>query len=108
MPGVDRAGIHSHCWIRSVAMRRSLTTFATTIAVLALTASAAMAQSSGQGAYGETNDKVVTYAGFILIISIPIFVLLMSLLQGKLEKRKKERMKSAKASGGDDRWKQGW
>jgi hypothetical protein len=78
------------------------------IAVLALAAPVALAQNSGEGAYGETNDKVVTYAGFILIIFFPVLVLLLSLLQGKLEKRKKDRMKAAKAAGGADRWKQGW
>ena len=78
------------------------------IAVLALAAPVALAQNSGEGAYGETNDKVVTYAGFILIIFFPVLILCFSLLQGKLEKRKKDRMKAAKASGGDDRWKQGW
>lgn len=89
-------------------MRRLATSFATTIALLAFAAPVALAQNSGEGAYGETNDKVVTYAGFILIVFFPVLVLLLSLLQGKLEKRKKDRMKSAKASGGDDRWKQGW
>ena len=90
------------------AMRRLVTSFATAITALALAAPAALAQNSGEGIYGETNDKVVTYAGFILIIAFPVLVLLLSLLQNKLEKRKKTRMKAAKASGGDDRWKQGW
>ena len=89
-------------------MRRLVTSFAMSIAVLALAAPVALAQNSGEGAYGETDDKVVTYAGFILIIFFPVLVLCFSLLQGKLEKRKKDRMKAAKASGGDDRWKQGW
>jgi hypothetical protein len=89
-------------------MRRLVTSFATSIALLALAAPAALAQESGQGIYGETDDKVTTYAGFILIVAFPVMVLLFSLLQGKLEKRKKDRMKAAKASGGDDRWKQGW
>lgn len=89
-------------------MRRFVTTFATAIAVLALAAPAALAQNSGEGIYGETNDKVITFTGFILIIFFPVLILLLSLLQGKLEKRKKDRMKAAKASGGDDRWRQGW
>lgn len=89
-------------------MRRALTVLATATTSLALAAPAALAQSSGQGLYGETNDKVVTYAGFIVIIAIPILILLLSLLQGKLEKRKKERMKAAKAAGGEDRWNKGW
>jgi hypothetical protein len=89
-------------------MRRFAIFFVTSIALLAFAAPAALAQNSGEGIYGETDDKVVTYAGFILIIFFPVLVLLLSLLQGRLEKRKKDRMKAAKASGGDDRWKQGW
>ena len=89
-------------------MRRFITTFATAIAVLALAAPAALAQNSGEGIYGETDDKVITFTGFILIVFFPVLILLLSLLQGKLEKRKKQRMKAAKASGGDDRWRQGW
>ena len=81
-----------------------------TITLFALMAPTALASDhdGGEGLYGETDDKVVTYAGFILIIFFPVLVLLLSLLQGRLEKRKKDRMKAAKASGGDDRWKQGW
>ncbi|HWI21508.1 MAG TPA: hypothetical protein VNT22_02735 [Baekduia sp.] len=78
------------------------------IAVIALTAPAAIAQNSGEGLYGETDDKVVTYAGFILIVAFPVIILLCSLLQGKLERRKDARKRAAKAAGGDGRWKNGW
>ena len=36
---------------------------------------------SGEGTYGEADDKVVTNAGFIIIIAFPLFILCMSLLQ---------------------------
>ena len=49
---------------------------------------------SGEGTYGEADDKVVTNAGFIIIIAVPLFMLAMSLLQGALERRK-ERRKAA-------------
>ena len=51
----------------------------------------------GEGTWGETNDKVVTYAGFIIIAGFPVLVLLLSLLQNKLEKRKDRRLAAAKA-----------
>jgi hypothetical protein len=80
----------------------------TTVVLFLITAPAAMAHDQGQGWYGETNDKVVTNAGFILIIFFPLFILLASMLQWKLEKRKDARKKAAKARAGSSRWQGGW
>lgn len=76
---------------------RALKTSALTLALLAITAPAALAHDGGEGWWGETNDRVITNAGFILIAFFPLFVLVMSLLQWKLEKRKDARKKAAKA-----------
>ncbi len=76
---------------------RALKTSVLTFALLAITAPAALAHDGGEGWWGETNDKVITNAGFILIAFFPLFVLCMSLLQWKLEKRKDARKKAAKA-----------
>ena len=46
--------------------------------------------------WGETNDKVITNAGFVLIAFFPLFVLFASLLQWKLDKRKEARKRAAK------------
>ncbi|MBI5106436.1 MAG: hypothetical protein HZB46_15870 [Solirubrobacterales bacterium] len=89
-------------------MRRLTGILLTSVALLALLAPVALAQNSGEGTYGETNDKVVTNAGFILIAFFPTFILLMSLLQWRLDKRKDAKKKAAKIAGGDDRWKGGW
>ena len=70
-------------------------------------APAAMAESDGRGLYGATNDKVVTDAGFILIIFFPTLVLVLSLIQKALEKRKQER-KAAKKQLGEIEWRGGW
>ena len=45
----------------------------------------------------KKNDKVVTNAGFIIIAGFPVLILLLSLLQWKLEKRKDARLAAAKA-----------
>jgi len=68
------------------------------IAVTALLVLAApvLAHDNGEGWWGETNDRVVTNAGFILIIFFPLFVFLVSLLQWRLEKRKDLRKAAAK------------
>jgi hypothetical protein len=78
-------------------MRRTLRILLVALAALALSAPAALAHDGGQGLYGETNDKVVTYAGFMLIAGFPVLVFLLSRLQGGLEKRKDRRKAAAKA-----------
>jgi hypothetical protein len=80
----------------------------TTVALFLLAAPAALAHDQGQGWYGETDDKVVTNAGFILIIFFPLFILFASMLQWKLEKRKNERKQAAKARSASSRWQGGW
>ena len=76
---------------------RALKTSVLTLALLAIAAPAALAHDGGEGLWGETDDKIVTNAGFILIAFFPLFILFMSLLQWKLEKRKDARKKAAKA-----------
>jgi hypothetical protein len=75
---------------------RALKTSLLALALLAATAPAALAHDGGEGLWGETNDKVITNAGFILIAFFPTFILLASLLQWRLEKRKQARLKAAK------------
>lgn len=89
-------------------MRRLLGSLAATTTLLLLFAPAALAMNDGRGFYGATNDKVVTEAGFILIIFFPTFVLLMSLLQRHLEKRKDARVAAQRSHAGDPRWRGGW
>jgi preprotein translocase subunit SecG len=89
-------------------MRRLLAvSLASALSLLAL-APAALAYNDGRGFYGATNDKVVTNAGFILILFFPLFVLAMSLLQRRLDKRKEARKSAQKARVGDARWRGGW
>jgi hypothetical protein len=68
----------------------------------------AHATNNGRGFYGETNDKVVTDAGFILIVGFPLFVFLMSMLQRALEKRKDARIAAQKAHVSNAQWRGGW
>jgi preprotein translocase subunit SecG len=71
-------------------------------------APAAEAYNDGRGFYGATNDKVVTDAGFILIVFFPLFVFAMSMLQRALDKRKEERKAAQKAHTGNAQWRGGW
>ncbi|MEA2311928.1 MAG: hypothetical protein QOE28_1896 [Solirubrobacteraceae bacterium] len=81
-------------------MRRTLHTVALSLALLAVTAPVALAQNGhdgGEGLWGETDDKVITNAGFFLIVFFPTFVLVMSLIMNRLEKRKDRRKAADKA-----------
>jgi ABC-type nickel/cobalt efflux system permease component RcnA len=89
-------------------MRRLLITLSAAVLLALVLAPAALADNDGRGLYGATNDKVVTKAGFILIIFFPLFVLVMSLLQWRLDKRKEARKAAQKAHLGDARWRGGW
>jgi len=74
-------------------------TIVLTTVFFALLAPAALAgdHDGGEGLWGETNDQVVTYAGFALIVGFPILILILSLIQNRLEKRKDRRLAAAKA-----------
>jgi len=90
-------------------MKRLLTALPSALVLLLVLAPAALAHDGGQGWWGETNDKVVTNAGFILIVFFPVFIFLMSMLQGHLEKRKERRKKVHKQLAGEEQaWRGGW
>ena len=88
-------------------MRRLVASLFASLVVLALLAPAALARvghDGGQGTYGDANDKVVTNAGFIVIIFFPVLILLLSLLQNALDKRKARRKRRLPARD----WAGGW
>ncbi len=89
-------------------MRRLITLLAGAAFLLMAFAPSAFAFNDGRGFYGETNDKVVTTAGFILIGFFSLFVLIASLIYGRMEKRKDERKAAAKHRVANGDWHGGW
>ena len=84
----------------------ALMVFAVTLLVLA---PAALARDNGgQGWYGETDDKVITNAMFLVIIFVPTVVLVMTLIQWRLDKRKHLKMDAAKRRAASADWRGGW
>ena len=79
-----------------------------TLALVLLSAPAAFAHDQGQGWYGETDDKVVTNAGFILIAFFPLIIFILSMTQRALDKRKDERKRAMKARAANRQWQGGW
>jgi hypothetical protein len=92
-------------------LRIVLRTMVLTAVLLALTAPAALASEGhdgGEGWWGETNDKVITNAGFIIIAAVPTFLLIMSLIQWRLDKRKDRRLAAEKARKARGDLRGGW
>ena len=89
-------------------MRRlTITVLPLALLLTLVLAPAAQAYNDGRGLYGATNDKVVTAAGFILVIFFPLFVFVMSTIQARLERRKQARKAAQKALGNLE-WRGGW
>ena len=73
-------------------LARLLALAATALGVLAAFAPAALA-ADGVGLWGRTDDKVVTYWGFGVMVFFTVLVVVLSLIQIRLESRK-ERLRA--------------
>jgi hypothetical protein len=78
-------------------LRRLSTSLFAALTILLLLAGPVLAHDGGEGLYGETDDLVVTNAGFLLIIFFVLFIFVMSMIQWRLEVRKERRKAAAKA-----------
>jgi hypothetical protein len=88
-----------------------LRTSVLTIVAFALLAPAAMASEGhdgGEGLWGETNDKVITNAAFVIIAGIPLLILILTLIQMSLDRRKDRRLAAAKARRSRQDLRGGW
>jgi hypothetical protein len=84
----------------------ALTVFAGTLLTLAPTALAR--DDGGQGFYGETTDMNITAVMFITIAFFPTLILVLSLIQWRLDKRKHARMDAATRREANADWRGGW
>jgi hypothetical protein len=89
-------------------MRRAAWTLCLSLVLLGVTASAALAHDGGEGTYGPTDDRVVTYAGFILIAFFPLLIFVLSMIQWRLDVRKARRKSAAKARSARADLRGGW
>ncbi|MDQ6821187.1 MAG: hypothetical protein M3076_12780 [Actinomycetota bacterium] len=81
----------------------------TTLAALLALAPAAYAHpGGGTGWYGSTTDQVITNAMFLTIIFFPTVIVVFSLIQWRLDKRKHARMDAAKRRAASPDWRGGW
>ncbi len=92
--------------MRRVRIMLALTVFAVTL--LEAAPSALARADGGQGFYGETTDKSITNVMFITIAFFPVLILVLSLIQSRLDKRKHARMDAARARSANADWRGGW
>jgi len=78
------------------------------IALFVLAPSALAVTHDGEGIYGSTDDKQITDAMFILIAFFPTVIVVFSLIQAWLERRKHARLDAAKRRASAIEWKGGW
>ncbi len=88
-------------------MRRVALILSTVAAVWLALAPVALA-SHGIGLIKDANDKVVTDAGFLLILAFPLLVGFLSYVQSRLEKRKAARKAAQRARLASPEWRGGW
>lgn len=89
-------------------MRSVLATCLAAVLGLALVAPAALAHDGGQGLIGESNDRIITTAGFIVIALFPLIIAIASTIQWRLDKRKHARMAAKRARSTGAEWRGGW
>ena len=71
-------------------MKRTAAALASILATMLVLAPAALAEN-GVGLAGPTTDKTITFFCFGVIFFFAALVIVMSLIQGKLERRKERR-----------------
>jgi uncharacterized membrane protein YidH (DUF202 family) len=89
--------------------RLAIALLAFSVALLALAPDAlATSGSGGQGWYGETSDKTITNAMFLVILFFPTVITVFAIIQWRLDKRKHARMDAAKRRASSEDWRGGW
>ena len=61
------------------------------LGVWLLAAAPAWAGDNGEGIVGETDDRIITFFSLGVVVFFTVAIVLLSALQGRLEKRKDER-----------------
>jgi hypothetical protein len=61
------------------------------LAAWLIPAATAFAGDNGEGLYGETDDKIITFFSLGVVVFFAVFVIVASWLQALLDKRKEQR-----------------
>jgi len=80
----------------------------TGVALLVLAPQALATAHAGEGFYGQTSDRTITYAMYIVIAFFPTVAVVFSIIQGRLEKRKHSTLLAEKRRAANVDWRGGW
>ena len=64
--------------------------------------------NGGEGWFGETTDKSITDVMFLTIAFFPVVIIIFSLIQWRLDKRKHAREDALRARESSADWRGGW
>jgi heme/copper-type cytochrome/quinol oxidase subunit 2 len=78
------------------------------ITMLTIAPAAFARADGGEGLYGESNDKVITNSMFLVIAFFPTVIVVLTLIQWRLDKRKHAKMDAAKRRAASADWRGGW
>jgi hypothetical protein len=84
------------------------TLLVTAVALLVLAPQALATAHAGEGFYGQTSDKTITYAMYIVIAFFPTVAVVFSVIEGRLEKRKHAKLTAEKRRAANVDWRGGW
>jgi preprotein translocase subunit SecG len=93
--------------MRRTRIMTALLVFSVTLLTLAPVAWAGES-GGGQGWYGESTDKVITNVMFGVIAFFPAVIIVLSVIQWRLDKRKHAKMDAAKRRAANADWRGGW
>jgi peptidoglycan biosynthesis protein MviN/MurJ (putative lipid II flippase) len=78
------------------------------VALLVLAPDALARANAGEGFYGPTTDRTITYAMYLVIIFFPTIIILFSVIQWRLDRRKHARMAATRRRAASADWRGGW
>jgi hypothetical protein len=97
---------YSSATVRRLRFMLAFATF--TLGLLTFAPMALAKGDGGQGWFGQTTDANITNAMFITIAFFPTLILILSLIQWRLDKRKHARLDAARARERNVDWRGGW
>jgi hypothetical protein len=72
-------------------------------------APAALARDDGgQGWWGESSDADITSVMFITIVFFPLLIVVLTIIQWRLEKRREAKFEATKRRAANADWRGGW
>jgi preprotein translocase subunit SecG len=89
-------------------IRTLIVCLAPIVALLVFADPALAVTHGGEGLFGHTNDAQITNVMFLLLGFFPVVIIVLSLIQGQLDRRKHRKIQAERAARAADPVKGGW